>query len=159
MQPCFCHFQIAMDGGFGNPERGSNFRVGQAAEKQQLDDLSFSGIKRFEALESFVQFGETRQWSGADDDCFVERNALRAAASFLTFSGPGVVDQNMAHHAGRDGVEVDAILPVSARIREPEIRFMDQGRRAGLRGCAPRVYEADRKPGGPSDRRRLYRLR
>lgn len=41
-----------------------------------------------------------------------------------------VINQNVAHHLSRDAEEVGAVLPRDVRpLDEPEIRFVDDGRR------------------------------
>jgi len=84
-----------MDGGLGNPERHGGFVVSQPTEKEQFDDLAFSGIMRFEALQRLVQIRQTKRHGWADQQGFVERDMLCAAASFLAFPCLGIVHQKL----------------------------------------------------------------
>jgi len=38
-----------------------------------------------------------------------------------------MIDQDAPHHARRNGIKVDAAVPVHVRIHQPQIRFVDQG--------------------------------
>lgn len=51
----------------------------------------------------------------------------RLTAVFRISPPPGMIDQDMPHHLGRDGEEVGAILPLDFLLsRQTQIRFVDQ---------------------------------
>jgi len=129
VQPGFRHLQVAMDGGLGNVEGGSGFLIRQSAEKKQLDDLGFAAScisSRWRASSRSARPEPMRDRSGR-----LHRTRYAGAPSaLLAVSGFGVVHQNVSHHARRDRVKVNSILPIATGIGKPQIRLMDESRRA-----------------------------
>ena len=70
----------------------------------------------------------------AHDGCLFQGDVLHATPA-LQVATPGVVHQNAAHHLGRNGEEMGAILPLHALIiHQAPVGFIDQGR--GLEAVA-----------------------
>jgi len=116
-------------------EHGGGLFNAQAGEKSKLDRLGLSGIELSQQLQSRIQFHEFRIARWRHDHGFVQRDLARGAAPFPGASGQSVVDEDAAHHLGRQGEKVGAVLPWNAvDIHQPNEGLVDQG--AGLQSVS-----------------------
>jgi hypothetical protein len=133
--------EIAMHGGFGDPERLAGFEASEPAEVAQLDDPRLTRIEHLEAFHGGVERKDRYRVRVGRGDGAGEGDVLPVAAAFERMFAARVLDQDPAHHARRDAEEMRAILPVHIRVDEPQIGFMDQ--RRGLErmslGLAPEL--------------------
>ncbi len=126
VEPGLGEFQIALDGGFGDAERGGGFGLGEAAEIEKFDEIGFARIDPGEVLEGFIEIDQALPGVWRDEDGILEGDFGDGAAPFFTAIGASVIDQDLAHDAGGDGEEMDAVLPVEAGAEDFEIGFVNE---------------------------------
>jgi hypothetical protein len=119
---------FALDGAGGDLEDLGAFFDREAAEEAELDDTGGAFVGFGEAGEGFVELHDLAAAAGGEDDGLVEGQEVEAAAAFAGDVFAGVVDEDAAHDAGGDGVEVRAVLPVGdLQVDELEVGLVDEG--------------------------------
>ena len=94
-----------------------------------LEYLALAAIQGRQACESVVQLGEYGGVRFLDPQRFIEFDRTCAAAAFRGQPGARMVNQQLAHHPGRDSEEMRPVLESGLpRVNQLEIGLMDQGR-------------------------------
>jgi hypothetical protein len=127
MQPGFGHPEFAIDGSGRDSQDRPDLVIGEAAEKEEFDDLTFAGVEGSQPLEGFVQCQYVRPGFRADQDCFIQRHALQPFPALLPFSCAGMIHKDVAHDARRHCIKMSPIPPVPTGIGQADIGFMHQG--------------------------------
>ncbi len=125
-EPGLGHFQVPVQCSRRDVESGSAFVVSEAAKEEKFDDRALSRVDGSQALERLIEFQQIERRVLADDHRFVECDHFRAAPAFLAIVGSGVVDENVAHNAGGDGVELYAVVPFQIGDSETQVGFVNK---------------------------------
>ena len=110
-EPGLDEAELAVDRRFGDAEEGSGFFGGAAEEVAEFDEADLVGLDGLELLKGAV---ELKEFGAADFDPghgLVKWDGLEAGAAGLGLLAAGVVDEDHAHGARGEDVEVAAVFP------------------------------------------------
>ena len=131
--------ELAVDGDLGDAECLCHLVVGEAAEVDEFDDLTFARVHGSEPLGRVVHFGQDGGCAGGNGGHLFQRYHRRTAAALLAALAPGIVDEDVAHLTSGEGEEMGAVLPRYVGIHEAKICFVHEGgggkRMVGALGC------------------------
>jgi hypothetical protein len=129
MQPGPRHFQLAVNRGRRDLERGRRFVVGEAAEAEQFDDFALALVVGGETLQRFIERHDSAAYLRTDQYRFIQLDLLGTAATLLPLVGLRVVHQNASQQPRRHRKKMHSVLPRYIRIHQPDVSFMHQRRR------------------------------
>jgi hypothetical protein len=127
VEPAPDEAQIAVDGGLGGVEELGCFFGSEAEEETQLDHAAFLGVDFFEFFEDAIEVDHFGVAGVDPGELFMEGDG-NSAITFLTAFGAGVVDEDAAHEAGGEGIEVFAVFEFEGALaNEFEEELVDDG--------------------------------
>src|SRR5688572_21780927 len=92
-------------------QRFGGFFDAESCKESHLHDLTLSKIDCRQRIQGIVERNQFVTRLARDDECFVQRDYLGAATSFLKPTGPRSIHEDASHHSGRHREEMRTILP------------------------------------------------
>ena len=131
IQPRTRHLPFAGHRRARDRQHFGHFPLGHAGEVAELNDLTLTGIQECQLLKRFLELQDLAVGRLRGGDPIVERDPERRAGPLGRLMLARVIDEDAAHHLGRDAEEVRPVLPVDTVLAcEPDVRLVDQ--RGGL---------------------------
>jgi hypothetical protein len=130
LQPRFGHLEVARNGVDVHLQCVGDLLVREAAKVQELDDPRLALIEFGECHERSIE-REQLDRPSVVADTIVELDRPLASAALRSVAFARVIDQHLPHRTRRDGVELNAIVPLGVRAADqPDVRFGDEVGRA-----------------------------
>jgi hypothetical protein len=99
----------------------------EPAEVPQFHDTTLSRVEFRQTVQQVVQSNDVQVGLRGKQCGAIELHAHPAAGAFPHLSPPGVVDEDPAHHLGRQREELRPVLPrQSSLLDESKIRFVNE---------------------------------
>ena len=134
MKPGLSQFPVPMDCERRDFQYFRHFFERKASEESQLHDAALARVDLGQSLKRRIHRNQVRTLVLAENKSFVKRHAAGTAASFLIAARAGIIHQYSAHHLGRNGKEVGAVLPPDILpVDQAHVGFVEQS------GCLKRV--------------------
>ncbi len=127
MKPALGLHPVAPHRAVGHSEDLGGLRLGEPAEKPELNDAGQPFVDLAQPVERLVQSDEHVGPLISHSEPVFESDPLPLASALLRLMPAGVVDQNSAHRLCRDAEEMSPIDPFDPPlVHQPEIGFVHQ---------------------------------
>ena len=127
-EPGFGVAPVALDGAFGEFEKGGDLLFAKAGKKAKLHNLGPLGGLCLQFIEGVTELEERFVLCGLRDFKAVQFDFLGVAPMTNAQAAPGTVDQEVAHRFRRGGEKVAMVLPLALlACGEFQIHLVDEG--------------------------------